>query len=226
VAAQQVGNLVSPSTVLTTVSQCDPIRVVYQLGEQEYLHLQQKPGSPAAGGKSGGELELVLADGMVFPHKGRILFADRQVDARTGTIATVGVFPNPGNLLRPGQYAKVRAVTELKRGALLVPQRAVNELQGGFQVAVVGGDDRARVLAVAPAEKVGKLWIVENPPGEEPGAGLKAGDRVVVEGFSRVKAGAAVKPQAEKAELATAASGGPAAVSGGLAAPRPATRGR
>ncbi len=211
-ATQQVGNLVSPTTVLTTVSQCDPIRVVYQLGEQEYLHLQQKLAQSPAGSTPAAGLELVLADGTVFPQKGRLLFADRQVDPRTGTIATVGVFPNPGNLLRPGQYAKIRAVTELRQGALLVPQRAVNELQGGYQVAVVDSDDKARVLTVVPAEKVGSQWIVANPPGAE--QGLKAGDRVVVEGFSRVKPGAQVKPQEEAALPATLAAGGTGSAGG------------
>jgi RND family efflux transporter MFP subunit len=207
-ATQQVGNLVSPTTVLTTVSQCDPIRVVYSLGEQEYLRLQQKLQTGTA---KGGELQLILADGSLFPHPGRLLFADRQVDPRTGTIETVGLFPNPGNLLRPGQYAKVRTVVDLKRGALLVPQRAVNELQGSFQVAVVGSDDRAQVLPVTPGEKVGDLEVVESSPGGTSGnpAGapdhaLKAGDRVVVEGFSRVKPGGLVKPQPAKPESALA----------------------
>ncbi len=214
-ATQQVGNLVSPTTVLTTVSQCDPIRVVYQLGEQEYLHLQQRLQQQSPAAPSGGALELVLADGTVFPEKGRLLFADRQVDPRTGTIATVGVFPNPGNLLRPGQYAKVRAVTELKKGALLVPQRSVNELQGGYQVAIVGDDDRAKVLDVAPGEKVGKMWIVANLPGAPPDKTLKPGDRVVVEGFSRVKAGSPVKPQEAAPELASAPGAGNAGAAGG-----------
>ncbi len=212
-ATQQVGNLVSPTTVLTTVSQVDPIRVVYSLGEQEFLHLQQKLQSAPAGG---GELQLILADGTVFPHPGRLLFADRQVDPRTGTIETVGLFPNPGNLLRPGQYGKVRAVVDFKKGALLVPQRAVNELQGGFQVAVVGSDDRAQVLPVMPGEKVGDLQVVESPPGATPSdRTLKAGDNVVVEGFSRVKAGALVKPQPAKPENALAALGAPGATAGG-----------
>jgi len=217
VATQQVGNLVSPTTVLTTVSQVDPIRVAYALGEQEYLRLQQKL---QGGGAQGSELQLVLADGTVFPHPGRLLFADRQVDPRTGTIQTVGLFPNPGNVLRPGQYAKVRAVVDWKKGALLVPQRAVNELQGGFQVAVVGSDDRAQVLSVTPGEKVGDLEVVESPPGNPSGApdrALKAGDRVVVEGFSRVKAGGLVKPQAAKPappENALAATGASTATTG------------
>ena len=190
----QVGNLVSPSTVLAVVSQCDPIRVLYPLSEQEYLRLQERlRQEPAARGDN---LELILADGSVFPHKGHLLFSDRQVDVKTGTIGTVAVFPNPGNLLRPGQYAKVRAMTEIKKAAILVPQRAVNELQGGFQVAVVGADNKAELRPVTPGVRVGKLWEIDS--------GLAPGDRVVVEGFSRVKAGATVQPQEAPAEAAEA----------------------
>lgn len=184
-AQAQVGNLVSPTTVLTTVSQCDPIRVVYSLSEQEYLRFQERSQQDQAAAKKS-DLELVLTDGSVFPHKGRVLFAGRQVDVKTGTISTVALFPNPGNLLRPGQFAKVRAVTEVKKGAILVPQRAVNELQGGFQVAVVGSDDKAEIRSVQTGERVGRLWVIDS--------GLSPGDRVVVEGFSRVKSGAKVKP--------------------------------
>ena len=195
----QVGNLVSPSSVLAVVSQCDPIRVLYPLSEQEYLRLQERlRQAPSAREEN---LELILADGSVFPHKGRLLFSDRQVDVKTGTIGTVAVFPNPGNLLRPGQYAKVRAMTEIRKAAILVPQRAVNELQGGFQVAVVGSDNKAELRPVTPGVRVGTLWEIDS--------GLTPGDRVVVEGFSRVKAGAAVRPQeapAEAAEAGTSAS--------------------
>jgi membrane fusion protein, multidrug efflux system len=191
-AQAQVGNLVSPTTVLTTVSQCDPIRVVYSLSEQEYLHFQERSRQDQAAAKNS-DLELVLADGSVFPHPGRVLFAGRQVDVKTGTISTVALFPNPGNLLRPGQYAKVRAVTEVKKGAILVPQRAVNELQGAFQVAVVGSDDTAEIRTVQTGERVGKMWVIDS--------GLASGDRVVIEGFSRVKSGAKVKPQEAPPEM-------------------------
>jgi RND family efflux transporter MFP subunit len=190
----QVGNLVSPSTVLAVVSQCDPIRVLYPLSEQEYLRLQERLRQAPSARED--NLELILADGSVFPHKGHLLFSDRQVDVKTGTIGTVAVFPNPGNLLRPGQYAKVRAMTEVKKGAILVPQRAVNELQGGFEVAVVGSDNKAEIRPVTPGVRVGKLWEI--------GSGLSPGDRVVVEGFSRVKAGATVRPQEAPAEAAEA----------------------
>ena len=192
VAQAQVGNLVSPSTVLATVSQCDPIRVLYQVSEQEYLQAQARNQGINQGKTGESDLELVLADGSVFPQKGRLLFEGRDVDVKTGTITNVAVFPNPGNVLRPGQYAKVRAVTEVKKGALLVPQRAVNELQGGFQVAVVGSDNKAKIRTVQVGERVGKLWVVDS--------GLQPGDRVVVEGFTRVKSGEAVSPTAEKAE--------------------------
>jgi RND family efflux transporter MFP subunit len=190
----QVGNLVSPSTVLAVVSQCDPIRVLYPLSEQEYLRLQERLRQDSSA--RGDNLELILADGSVFPHKGHLLFSDRQVDVKTGTIGTVAVFPNPGNLLRPGQYAKVRAMTEMKKGAILVPQRAVNELQGGFQVAVVGSDNKAELRPVTPGVRVGTLWEIDS--------GLAPGDRVVVEGFSRVKAGSTVRPQEAPAEAAEA----------------------
>ncbi len=193
----QVGNLVSPATVLAIVSQCDPIRVVYNLSEQEYLKIQSRlQKDPAA--QRGDNLELILSDGSVFPHHGHVLFEDRQVDVKTGTIASVAVFPNPGNVLRPGQYAKIRAMIDLKKDALLVPQRAVNELQGGFQVGVVGSDDKVVVKTVVPGVRVEKLWQIDS--------GLAPGDRVIVEGFSRVKSGAAVKPQEAPPEAAAESS--------------------
>lgn len=180
-ATQQVGDLVSPQTVLTTVSTVDPIRVAYQVGESEYLALRNDPAMRNA------ELELVLADGSVFPHKGHIALSGRDVDIKTGTITTIGLFPNPGNILRPGQYARVRAVTSIRKAALLVPQRAVNELQGLQQVGVVGPDDTVAVKTVKAGERVGSDWVIEE--------GLQPGDRVIIEGFSRVKSGAKVVPQ-------------------------------
>lgn len=181
IANAQVGNLVSPQSVLTTVSKVDPIRVNFPISEQEYLRYQRDPAMQHA------ELELVLADGSVFPHKGRIALSGRDVDVKTGTITVVGIFPNPGNLLRPGQYAKVRATTELKRGALLVPQRAVNELQGLQQVAVIGPGNVAEVRPVKTGARSGAMWIIEE--------GVKPGERVVIEGFSRVKDGQVVSPK-------------------------------
>ena len=180
-ATAQVGDLVNPQSVLATVSRVDPLRVLFNLSEQEYLR-----GTDPAAAERISRLELVLADGTVFPHQGRLIFTDRQVDVKTGTIAAVGLFPNPGNLLRPGQYAKVRAVTRVDKGALLVPQRAVNELQGSYQVAVVGPDDRAAVRTVQVGQRVGSLWVIDS--------GLHPGERVVVDGFARAKSGTLVKP--------------------------------
>jgi membrane fusion protein (multidrug efflux system) len=180
-AKGQVGDLVSPQTVLTTVSTVDPIRVEYQVSEQQYLQFQNDPAMRNA------PLELILAGGTTFPHKGHIALSGREVDVKTGTITTIGLFPNPGNVLRPGQYAKVRAVTAIRRAALLVPQRAVNELQGTQQVGVVGAGDMVTVKMVKTGERAGSDWIIED--------GLQPGDRVIVEGFSRVKNGMKVVPQ-------------------------------
>lgn len=201
----QVGDLVSPTTLLAVVSQCDPIRVSYQVSEQEYMKAEQKRRQAPAGAAD--DLDLILTDGSVFPHKGHVLFADRDVNVKTGTINTVAVFPNPGNLLRPGQFAKIRGVTDVKKAALLVPQRAVNELQGGFQVAVIGSDNKAELRPVVPGVRLGSLWQIDS--------GLKPGERVVVEGFSRVKAGATVKPEEAPAEQAAAEPSTSAAAPGG-----------
>jgi membrane fusion protein (multidrug efflux system) len=194
-AQQQVGDLVGPQTVLTTVSTVDPIRVAYQVSEQDYLRFRNDAAMRNA------ELELLLVDGSVFPHKGHILLTGREVDIKTGTITTIGIFPNPGNVLRPGQYAKVRAVTGVRRAALLVPQRAVNELQGLEQVGVVGADDVVTVRTVKTGERVGSDWIINE--------GLQPGDRVVIEGFARVKSGMKVVPQI----AAPQASGNPSSAS-------------
>jgi RND family efflux transporter MFP subunit len=200
----QVGDLVSPTSILAVVSQCDPIRVSYQVSEQEYMKAEQKRRQAPAGAAD--DLDLILTDGSVFPHKGHVLFADRNVDVKTGTIATVAVFANPGNLLRPGQFAKIRGITDVKKAALLVPQRAINELQGGFQVAVVGSDNKAELRPVVPGVQLGSLWQIDS--------GLKPGERVVVEGFSRVKAGATVKPEEAPAEQAAEPSTSAAAPGG------------
>jgi membrane fusion protein (multidrug efflux system) len=201
-AATQVGDLVTPQSVLATVSRVDPLRVLFKLSEQEYLRYGESAGAPAAAGPRISRLEMVLSDGAVFPHPGRLIFTDREVDVKTGTIGAVGLFPNPGNLLRPGQYAKVRAETSVDRGALLVPQRAVNELQGGYQVAVVGPDNKADVRNVQVGQRIGSLWVIDR--------GLRSGERVVVEGFSRAKSGTLVKPVEASAQAAATASGNPA----------------
>jgi membrane fusion protein (multidrug efflux system) len=187
IAKAQLGELVGKpgGPELTTVSTVNPIKVYVPISEQEYMHFTR-----AAEEKSGREaitLELVLADGRVFPHKGKVSFADRQVDERTGTIKIATLFPNPGNLLRPGQFAKIRALIETQKGALLVPQRAVNELQGRFQVAVVGPDNQVDLRWVKVGERAGPLWVIDE--------GLKPGERVIVEGIQKAKAGMPVTPQ-------------------------------
>lgn len=201
IAQQQVGDLVNGQAVLATVSKVDPLRVLYQLGEQEYLEIERDPAMRNA------ELELVLSDGTVFSHKGHVLLMGRAVDVRTGTIATIGLFPNPGNVLRPGQYAKVRAVVKVRKGAILVPQRAVNEMQGAYQVAVVGADDKAEIRTVKAAERIGSLWVIES--------GLGPGERVVVEGFSRVKTGTPVVPVDAAAPAVSATAAPPLTASAG-----------
>ncbi len=178
IAQAQVGNLVSPSTVLATVSRVNPIRVVFPMSEQEYLHYRNLPSMQNA------ELELVLADGTTFDHKGHIALAGREVSIKTGTISVIGLFPNPGNLLRPGQFAKVRATTSIRRNAVLVPQRAVNEIQGLYQVAVIDASGKAEVRPVKVSDRIGSMWMIAE--------GVVAGERVVTEGFSRVKDGAPV----------------------------------
>ena len=189
-AQAQVGNLITTqSAPLTTVSTVDPIKVYFTVSEQEYLnytrrHPTQEERETASRNL---ELELVLSDGTMYPQKGSFYFADRQVDPKTGAIRLAGTFPNPENVLRPGQYGKVRAVTSTKSDALLVPQRAVSQLQGGYQVAVVGADNHVEIRSVKVGDRTGALWIIEE--------GLKAGESVVVEGLQRIKPGAAVNPK-------------------------------
>ena len=143
-----------------------------------------------------GPVDLVLADGSVYPHKGRFAFADRQVDVRTGTIKVSVLFPNPGNVLRPGQFARVWAQSQIKQGALLVPQRAVSELQGTHQVAVVGADNTVEIRPVKVAERIETLWVIAE--------GLRPGERVIVEGVQKVKPGMRVNPTPFKTGSAAA----------------------
>jgi membrane fusion protein (multidrug efflux system) len=189
IAQVQIGNLVGPNSVLTSVSQVDPIKAYFPISEHEYVLAQR---SSAAAGKHaigffGNSLELILTDGSLHPQKGKILLADRQVDSTTGTIRIVAAFPNPGNILRPGQYGRVRVQTNLKGGALLVPQSAVAQSQGSYQVAVVGSDHKVSMRTVKPGETVGTLWVIDE--------GLKPGEQVVVEGLQRVKEGITVNPK-------------------------------
>ena len=190
IAQAQVGDLISTqSAPLTTVSTVDPIKVYFNLSEQEYLNFTRSNLIEAQNGASVAqiELELVLADGTTYPRKGSFYFADRQVDQKTGAIRLAGIFKNPGNVLRPGQYGRVRAVTSNKTDALLIPQRAVTELQGAYQVAVVGNDRRIEIRNVKVGDHTGASWIIED--------GLKRGESVVVEGLQRVKPGTLVNPK-------------------------------
>ena len=193
IAKAQVGDLVNTQTLMTTVSTVDPIQVNYGISEREYMRFAQRINRPNyATTRQGPLLDLVLDDGSIFPQKGQAVLVDREVNQRTGTMTIKGIFPNPGNILRPGQYAKVRAALEVKTGALLVPQRAVTELQGGFRVAVVGADGKADIRAVEPGERVGTLWIIDK--------GLKAGENVVVAGLQFVRPGMPVKARPAPAE--------------------------
>jgi membrane fusion protein (multidrug efflux system) len=193
IAQAQIGDLVGPTTLLTTVSTLDPIKVYFPVSEKGYLNYIKE--NPDAAKRAEQErqlgLEMILADGSRYPHEGSFSFADRQVDVKTGTLRLQGLFPNPGNILRPGQFARVRAITTTKKGALLVPQRAVTELQGGYQVAVVGKDNKVSIRPVKVGERVGSLWIVHE--------GLKPGERVVAEGIQRVHADMTVNPKPLKA---------------------------
>jgi membrane fusion protein (multidrug efflux system) len=192
IAQAQVGNLIQPnnpsSGSLTTVSTLDPIKVYFTLSEQEYLAYTRRNSiqSNWGAGAKGLELELVLADGSTYAQKGRFFVADRQVDQKTGSIRIAGIFPNPGNTLRPGQYARVRAITSMKESALLVPQRAVTELQGSYRVAVVGNDNKVNIRPVKVGPRVGTMWVIED--------GLKPDERVVAEGTQKVRPDAAVNP--------------------------------
>jgi RND family efflux transporter MFP subunit len=188
IATGQVGNLVGPQTLLTTVSQLDPIKAYFVVSEQEYLAFVKR--NPTVASREAKEreldLELILADGSTYGRKGKFFAADRQVDAQTGAIRLAGVFPNPDNVLRPGQYGRVRFVSYIRTGALLVPQKAVTELQGSYQVAVVGTDNKVSIRSVTVGERSGPMWIVDQ--------GLKAGERIVVEGVQKARDGTAVNP--------------------------------
>jgi RND family efflux transporter MFP subunit len=187
IAQVQIGNLVSPTAVLTSVSQVNPIKAYFPISEQEYMHFaerinahnQQEVPSDAP------PFDLILADGSVYPHKGTLLLTDRQIDVTTGSIRVVCAFPNPKNILRPGQFGRVRAAGDVRPGALLVPQRAVTELQGSYQVAVVGNDNKVNIRPVKVGERVDAMWIVES--------GVKPGESVIVEGLQKVRDGATVK---------------------------------
>jgi membrane fusion protein (multidrug efflux system) len=197
IASAQIGDLVSPTTLLTTVSQVDPIKAYFPISEREYLGIADAVRSPAGlarlwQGQSG--LELVLADGNTYPRRGTVLAVDREVDPKMGTIRLSATFPNPGNVLRPGQFGRVRAQIGVEEQALLVPQRAVTELQSGHQIRVAKADGTVEVRSVEMGRRVGSRWIVTS--------GVRAGDRVIVDAPG-LRSGTKVVARAAAAEPAT-----------------------
>lgn len=190
ISSAQIGDLVGGpiGPVLTTISTLDPIRVYFPISEQEYIRVAPEvnrfDAKDPESGKPRTELELILADGSIYPGKGVVDFVNRQVNSTTGTIRIGARFPNPGNSLRPGQYARVRAATKTKPGALLVPQRSVSEIQGIRRVAVVGADSKVSFRTVTTGERIGSEWIIDE--------GLKPGERVIVEGLQKVRDGMTV----------------------------------
>jgi RND family efflux transporter MFP subunit len=202
ISKAQLGDLVGPGTPnneLTSVSQIEPIRAYLGLSEQQYLQFAREKEN--RGGQSESiPLELILSDNTTYPHGGKFYFADRQVDAGTGTIQVAVLFPNPGKLLRPGQYARIRAVIKTIPDALLVPQQAVTQLQTKYQIAVVNADNTVDIRIVNPGERIDSLWVINE--------GLRPGDRVIVEGLQKVRQGMKVdpKPFAVSPESAPAAS--------------------
>jgi membrane fusion protein (multidrug efflux system) len=191
IAQAQVGDLVSTSSgVLTTVSTVDPIRDYFSVSEQEYLALQKRFSGLA---KDHWKLQLILADGSTYSHEGEFYFADRQVNQNTGAIQLAALFPNPGNVLRPGQYGKVRAVVRTQQNALLIPQAAVTEQQGNYQVAVVDKSGRVAMSSVRVGERAGTMWVIQD--------GLKPGDQVVVEGQQNLRPGTKVQTKPFKSNV-------------------------
>jgi RND family efflux transporter MFP subunit len=198
IAKTQVGDLVGPTTLLTTVSQLDPIKVTFPISEREYLHFAERIKQHQENGVRKGEpvLQMILADGKSYKYPGHFYVANRQVNVQTGTILIQGLFPNPDYILRPGLYAKIRVAADVQRGALLVPQSAVLETQGQSQVAVVGADNRVSLLTVKTGKQAGNLRIIAD--------GLKPGQRVITEGLQKVSDGMEVKPRLAPAEPGSA----------------------
>lgn len=199
IAATQVGSLVKNDTVLTTVSQVQPIKVYFAISEQEYLALSKKAREGGAAdllhSSSRVPIQLTLSNGNVYPSKGYIVFVDREVNPQTGTIRVAAAFPNPQNLLRPGQYGKVRAQTQIHQGALLVPQRAVTELQGSYQIAVVNSDNKVHIQPVEVGPQIGTEWVINS--------GLKPGEQIVIEGNGKLMDGMPVHPHPAQTEQAS-----------------------
>jgi membrane fusion protein (multidrug efflux system) len=197
IAKAQIGDLLSPSmpTELTTVSTVDPIKVYFNISEREYLKIAN---AALAAGKRPDHvpLELFLVDGSLYPHPGKSSVLNRQVDVSTGTFKVAALFPNPDNLLRPGQYGKVRATMAVDKGALLVPQRAVTEIQGKYLVAVVGADNKVDIRPVTVGERIGSDWIISK--------GLQPGEQVIAEGTQKVRPGVTINPKPFVAEAPSA----------------------
>ena len=200
IAKTQVGNLVSPTSLLTSVSQLDPIKVEFPISEREYLHFADKINRHEKDGdsKQDPDLVMVLADGSTYKYRGRFYVANRQVNIQTGTIKIQGIFPNPENILRPGLYAKIRSATDVRKGALLVPQAAVLETQGQYQVGVVGADNKVTLRMVKTGKQVGDLRIIDD--------GVSPGERVIIEGLQKVSDGMEVNPRLTPPEPAPAES--------------------
>lgn len=200
-ATTQVGNLVSPQSVLTSVSQLDPIKVYFSISDAEYLALTarvRQAGGDLLSGKSNIPLSLSLADGTVYPHKGRFAFVDRQMNQQTGAIRIAASFPNPGNVLRPGQFGRVSAPTEVRHDALLVPQTAVTELQGIEQIYLATPDNHVHVVNVKLGPQHGSDWIIES--------GLQADARVITDNLQKLREGAPVNPHEVTPQAAVATS--------------------
>ena len=185
----QVGDLISAGTILTTVTKVDPIKAYFTVSEQRFSEYSRRYSDPQQLIEHEKELrfELILADGTVYPHTGELFAKDNQVDVRTGSLRIAALFPNPGNILRPGQFARIRVLSEIKPHALLVPQRAVIELQGTYQVAVVGPENKVHIQPVKMGRRIDHDWIVEE--------GLKPGDKVIVEGVQKARENGVVNPK-------------------------------
>ncbi|HWS06037.1 MAG TPA: efflux RND transporter periplasmic adaptor subunit [Burkholderiaceae bacterium] len=186
IAKAQIGDLLSPSATaeLTTVSAVDPIKAYINISEREYLEFSQRVGANRAADVP---LSLILVDGSTYDKPGKFTLLDRQVDPTTGTFKAGALFPNPGSRLRPGQYAKIRATIDVQKGALLVPQRAVTEVQGKYLIAVVGEGNKVQLRSVKPGDRIGSDWIISE--------GLKPGDKIIVEGTQKVRDGVVVNPR-------------------------------
>ena len=194
IANPGIGDLVGPGDAnpLATISTVDPIKVYFQISEQDYLKVAQERTEANGTKPAPPPVEIILADGTLYPRQGKFSAVDRQVDNQTGTIRLAALFPNPDNVLRPGQFVRVRVTVRTLHEALLVPQRAVNEMQTSFELAVVGTDNKAEIRTVKVGERVGSLWVVVD--------GLKPGERVVVEGLQKVRDNEPVKPTEWKPE--------------------------